>query len=532
MKLTFIGAAHEVTGSCHCLSVNGKTILVDYGMEQGANLYENAPLPVDEAAIDYVFITHAHIDHSGMLPKLYSKGFRGQIFATKATCDLCAIMLRDSAHIQLMEAEWKNRKAKRMGGQEVVPEYTLEDADNTIKLFVPCEYNSKVNVTEGVDIRFTDVGHLLGSSAIEVWLSENGVNKKIVFSGDVGNINQPILKDPITVDEADYVLIESTYGDRNHTEEKIDYIGELANIIQTTFDRGGNVVIPSFAVGRAQEILYFIRQIKEEELIEGHDNFKVFLDSPLAVEATGVFNKNIMDCFDEEAMDLVYRGINPINFKGLNLSISSEESKAINFDPEPKVIIAAAGMCDAGRIRHHLKHNLWREECTILFVGYQAIGTPGRNIIDGATEIKLFGETVEVNAEIRKLIGISGHADKDGLTRWMRGIKNNPDRVFVVHGDDMVTDAFAAYLKNEFGYETYAPYSGTVFDLATNSFVTEAEGIRITTKKKSKASAVFERLLAAGQRLLVVISHNEGGANKDLAKFADQINALCDKWDR
>lgn len=532
MKLTFIGADHEVTGSCHCLSVNGKTILVDYGMEQGVNIYENAPLPVEEAAIDYVFITHAHIDHSGMLPKLYAKGFRGQIFATNATCDLCSVMLRDSAHIQLMEAEWKNRKAKRMGAPEVVPEYTLEDADNTIKLFVPCDYNKTVKVTEGVEIRFTDVGHLLGSSAIEVWLSENGVNKKIVFSGDIGNTNQPIIKDPMGVEEADYVLIESTYGDREHEVSKTDYIGELADIIQTTFDRGGNVVIPSFAVGRAQEILYFIREIKEEGLVEGHGEFKVFLDSPLAVEATSIFNKNIFECFDEEAMDLVKRGINPITFKGLNLSISSEESKAINFDPNPKVIIAAAGMCDAGRIRHHLKHNLWREECTVLFAGYQAIGTPGRNILDGADEIKLFGETVEVRAEIRKLIGVSGHADKTGLTNWMRCFKNKPDRVFVVHGDDTVTDSFAAYLRDEFSLETYAPYSGTVFDLATNSFDTIKEGVRITNKKRAKVSAVFERLLAAGQRLLVVISHNEGGANKDLAKFADQINALCDKWDR
>ncbi|MDO4966168.1 MAG: MBL fold metallo-hydrolase [Lachnospiraceae bacterium] len=534
MKLTFIGAAHEVTGSCHYMHIAGKNVLVDCGMEQGVNLYENAQLPCEEAAIDYVFLTHAHIDHSGMLPKLYSKGFRGKIYSTEATSDLCSIMLRDSAHIQMAEAEWKNRKARRSSKyHEVVPEYTLEDADGTIKLFVPCKYGSEIEVCDGIKIRFTDVGHLLGSAAIEVWIKEREIEKKIVFSGDVGNINQPLIKDPSIVEDADYVLVESTYGDREHEMGRLDYVSELASIIQETFDKGGNVVIPSFAVGRAQEMLYFIRQIKASKLIKGHDGFKVYVDSPLAVDATGVFNKNIYECFDEEAMELVNKGINPITFPGLTLSITSEESKAINFNDDPKVIISASGMCDAGRVRHHLKHNLWREESTILFVGYQAIGTPGRNLVDGAEEIRLFGETVEVRASIKQLKGVSGHADKTGLTNWMLGFKNKPDRVFVVHGDDEVTDKFAEYLKTEHGFDTYAPFSGTVFDLATNSFEVETKGIRITaTKKTRQVSAVFERLLAAGQRLLLVIQHNEGGANKDLAKFADQINSLCDKWDR
>lgn len=534
MKLTFIGADHEVTGSCHCLSVCGKTILVDYGMEQGANLYENAPLPVAESAIDFVFITHAHIDHTGMLPKLYSNGFRGQIFATKGTADLCSIMLRDSAHIQMAEAEWRNRKSMRSSGKaEYEPAYTMEDAEATIKLFVPCTYGTMVEVADGVKIRFTDAGHLLGSSSIEVWVTEGDVTKKIVFSGDIGNKNQPLIKNPSTVDDADYVLIESTYGDRLHEKSRVDYVSELSQVIQETFDRGGNVVVPAFAVGRTQEILYFIRQIKEQGLVKGHDDFPVFVDSPLAVEATGVFNKNVMECFDEEAIALVSKNINPINFRGLNLSITSDESKAINFDQEPKVIISAAGMCDAGRIRHHLKHNLWREECTILFVGYQAIGTPGRALIEGAEEIKLFGEKVQVNATIKSLKGVSGHADKDGLIEWMKGFKNRPTRVFVVHGDDDVTDKFAEEIAEQFGLDTYAPYSGTVFDLATNSFDREMAGVRISKSEKRKTvSAVFERLLAAGQRLLTVISHNEGGTNKDLAKFADQINALCDKWDR
>lgn len=534
MKLVFIGAAHEVTGSCHYLNVGDKHIIVDYGMEQGANLYENMPLPVPESAIDYVLLTHAHIDHSGMLPKLYAKGFRGQIFATKGTADLCSIMLRDSAHIQMAEAEWRNRKSQRSSGKnDYEPAYTMEDAEGVIKLLVPCSYGTSVELCDGATIRFTDAGHLLGSSSIEVWATEGNVTKKIVFSGDIGNINQPLIKDPITVDEADYVLVESTYGDRSHERSRLDYVAELAQIIQETFDKGGNVVVPAFAVGRTQEILYFIRQIKSHGLVKGHDDFPVYVDSPLAVEATGVFNKNVMECFDEEALELVNKGINPINFRGLNLSITSDESKAINFNDEPKVIISAAGMCDAGRIRHHLKHNLWREECTILFVGYQAIGTPGRALIEGAEEIKLFGESIQVNATIKSLKGVSGHADKEGLLNWMKGFKNRPDRVFVVHGDDDVTEKFADTISEEFGLDAYAPFSGTEFDLLKNEFILETEGIRIAkVEKRRKVSAVFERLLAAGQRLLLVIQHNEGGANKDLAKFADQINSLCDKWDR
>ena len=535
MKITFVGAAHEVTGSCHYLEVGDRHILVDYGMEQGINLYENVPLPVDAAMIDDVLLTHAHIDHSGLLPLLYAKGFRGHIYATDATVDLCSIMLRDSAHIQMQEAEWRNRKAKRSSEiDEYVPLYNMEDADGAIRCLVPIKYGKKVKICDEVEVRFTDVGHLLGSAAIEVWLTEDGVTKKIVFSGDIGNDNLPLIRDFQTIDEADYVLCESTYGDRLHAKGDIDYAAELAGIIRDTFAKGGNVVIPSFAVGRTQEMLYFIRQIKERHLLDDLGDFPVYVDSPLAVEATGVFNKNISDCFAEDALELVRRGINPLVFTGLNLSITSDESKAINFDNEPKVILSASGMCEAGRIRHHLKHNLWREECTILFVGYQAVGTLGRSIVEGAKEVHLFGEKIEIRAKIMKLEGVSGHADKAGLTRWMRGFKNEPQMVFIVHGDDTVTDDFAQSLNEEYGFNTYAPFSGTSYDLIADEFIEETVGIRIEgAKKKARtASTVFERLLAAGQRLLAVINHNEGGANKDLAKFADQINSLCDKWDR
>lgn len=531
MKLEFIGADHEVTGSCHYLEAGQKHMLVDYGMEQGVNTFENAPLPVSAAMIDYVFLTHAHVDHSGLLPLLYAGGFRGRVFATNATADLCSIMLRDCAHIQLMEAEWKNRKGKRgVHVEEVEPLYRMEDAEGIINRITPCNYNEIIEICQGIRIRFTDIGHLLGSASIEVWLSENGVEKKLVFSGDIGNKNQPLLRDPAFTEEADYVIMESTYGDRLHGAVRPDYVGELSRIITDTFKRGGNLVIPSFAVGRTQEILYFIRQIKVEHLVPEFPDFPVYVDSPMAVEATSVFLDNKEECYDEEALALVSQGINPLTFKGLHLSITSDESKAINFDETPKVIISASGMCDAGRIRHHLKHNLWREDSTVLFVGYQSVGTLGRAIVEGAKEVKLFGETIGVRARIATLQGLSGHADKNGLIQWLEGFKRKPDKVFVVHGEDSVTVDFTECLKIEHGQRAYAPYSGTVFDLASGEFEYEAAPVPVE-KKTKPASGVYARLLAAAQRLLSIVKKSDGLANKDMAKFADQILSVCDKWD-
>ena len=532
MKLTFIGANHEVTGSCHCLEACGKKILVDYGMEQGGNVYENAELPFAIPDVDYILITHAHIDHTGLLPLLYAEGFRGQIFATQATCDLCNIMLKDSAHIQEMEAEWKNRKARRAGKQEVEPLYTINDAQGVLTHFVPCHYKDVLTLTDGLRIRFTDVGHLLGSASIEVWMEEEGVEKKIVFSGDIGNKNKPLIKNPSYIDEADYVVMECTYGDRTH-DRTHEHIEELAQILQETLDRGGNLVIPAFAVGRTQEILYFMRKIKEEKLIKGHDDFEVYVDSPLAVEATQVFTKNIMECYDEEAMDLVNRGINPIGFPGLKLSITSEDSKNINFDMTPKVIISAAGMCDAGRIRHHLKHNLWRPECTILFAGYQAVGTLGRSLLEGAQVVKLFGETIDVEAHIEKLDGISGHADMNGLITWVSAFKEKPSQVFLVHGDDDVCTSCAGLLHTDYGFETAAPFSGSVYDLAAGAWLKQTVGVplRRETERQKENRTIFELLVAAGERLMRVIRKNRECANKDIKKFTADVNALCDKWD-
>ena len=531
MKLTFIGADHEVTGSCHVVQACGKNMLVDCGMEQGVDDFENAELPMNVSDIDYVFLTHAHIDHSGKLPLLYAMGFRGQIFATKATVDLCEIMLRDSAHIQMTEAEWRNRKGQRAGKAPVEPLYDMNDAEGAIEHFVPCDYDSQINISDGIVVRFSDAGHLLGSASIELWLTEDGVSKKIVFSGDIGNLDRPIIKNPSYIKEADYVVMESTYGDRLHGVEE-DYVRELAEICRRTFERGGNVVIPSFAVGRTQEMLYYFRKIKTEKMLEGI-NFQVYVDSPLAVEATQIFNRNKECCFDEEAMELVEQGINPLQFPGLMLSVTSNDSKAINMDNKPKVIISASGMCEAGRIRHHLKHNLWRKESTIVFVGYQAVGTLGRMILEGATEVKLFGELIDVKAEIIKLDGVSGHADKDGLLKWINAYERKPDHVFVVHGEDNVADAFTKCLIEEYGHNASAPYTGASYDLIAGRYIKAGNDVKVEHKAKvKKASDVFERLIAAGRRLLTVIKHNEGGANKDLAKFADQINSLCDKWDR
>jgi len=363
--------------------------------------------------------------------------------------------------------------------------------------------------------------------------TEGRTEKKIVFSGDIGNKDQPLIRDPQKTDAADYVVMESTYGGRLHTTDRPDYIKALTEILERTFSRGGNVVIPSFAVGRTQEMLYFIRKIKKEGLVKSNPNFQVFVDSPLAVEATEIFNDNQMECYDEEAMELVKKRINPITFPGLNLAITTEESRAINEDPEPKVIISASGMCEAGRIRHHLKHNLWRPECTILFVGYQSIGTTGRAIVDGAEQVKLFGETIDVKADICKLEGLSGHADKNGLIEWINGFTvQRPKKVFVVHGEDSVCSSFAECLRSEYGFDAMAPYSGTEVDLISGVVLKEGLPIPVKRKESTLVSDVYARLKAAGARLMGIIAKSEGISNKDKAKFADQINSLCDKWSK
>ena len=532
MKITFIGAAHEVTGSCTLLEVGDKKGLVDCGMEQGKDLYENVPLPVSPEKLDFVLLTHAHIDHAGHLPLLYKQGFRGEVFATEATCSLCDIMLRDCANIQMSEAEWQSRKAERAGETPVEPLYDLDDVAGLLSLLRPCGYATPIQVNDCVTIRMTDVGHLLGSAAIEVWLRERDETRKITFSGDVGNRDQPILTDPKSVEDTDYLVIESTYGDRLHATERVDYVAELATRIQSTLDAGGNLIIPSFAVGRTQEVLYFIREIKERGLVQGHGNFPVYVDSPLAIEATSVFLQCDPSYLDGETRRLIRSGVNPLVFPGLELTVSQEESKRINEDPTPKVILSASGMCDAGRVRHHLKHNLWRKESRVLFVGYQSAGALGRLLVDGVKKVKLFNEEIQVCCAIDTLPGVSGHADRDGLLAWLEGFGQRPGTIFVNHGDPESADAFTQTLR-ERGYTAFAPYSGASYDLLRGEFLRVTEGVPIAKKSKGRTvSPAFTKLIAAAERLLSAARACEGRANKELAKYADQITALSEKMEK
>ena len=443
-------------------------------------------------------------------------------------------MLRDCANIQMSEAEYQNRKGQRSGAAPVEPLYDLDDALGAVSCLRPCDYGQVIQVNEGVSIRMTDVGHLLGSAAIETWLTEGGETRKITFSGDVGNLDQPILRDPQFVEDTEYLMIESTYGDRLHTEERVDYVAELARRIQDTLDRGGNMIIPSFAVGRTQEMLYFIREIKERGLVKGHGDFPVYVDSPLAIEATSVFLQCDTQFLDEDMQQLIRSGVNPLVFPGLELTVSDLESKAINNDKTPKVILSASGMCDAGRVRHHLKHNLWRPECTLLFVGYQAVGTLGRILVDGAKSVKLFGEEVQVRAQIDTLPGVSGHADKAGLIRWLGGFREKPKLIFVNHGDPESADAFTKCLNEELGCKAFAPYSGTSFDLLSGRFLRITEGVPVEKKGASgrKVSPAFTRLIAAAERLLAACRKLEGHANKELAGHADRIEKLAARVER
>ena len=367
MKLSFYGADQCVTGSCHCLEVNGKKILVDCGLQQGRDEVDNASLPFHPGAIDCVLVTHAHIDHSGRLPLLIKNGFEGKIITTRLTAQLLSIMLQDSAHIQESDAEYQNRKNLRAGRPTVQPLYTVEDAERVKEFVQTCEYGETVQLCEGITAEFIDAGHLLGSASIRVTAHEGGETRVIVFSGDIGNVDQPIIRDPQFFDSADYVLMESTYGNRNHTEVW-SYTEDLAQIIDETLGRGGNVVIPSFAVGRTQELLYFIREIKDKNMVKSVKDFPVYVDSPLAKSATSIFCGDLHGYLDEAAIELVKDGTHMFSFPGLHLTETTDESKQLNLDGTPKVIISASGMCDAGRIRHHLKHNLWRPESSVVFL--------------------------------------------------------------------------------------------------------------------------------------------------------------------
>ena len=529
MKLSFYGADQCVTGSCHCLEVNGKKILVDCGLQQGRDEIDNAALPFHPGSIDVVLVTHAHIDHSGRIPMLIKNGFQGRIITTRLTADLLDIMLQDSAHIQEQDAEYQNRKNKRAGRPEVQPIYTVADAMQVREYIQPCEYGQKVQVTDDVTAEFIDAGHLLGSASIKLTCHEGGETRTVVFSGDIGNVDQPIIRDPQFYADADYVLMESTYGDRNHTEVW-SYTDELAEIIDETLGKGGNVVIPSFAVGRTQELLYFIREIKDQGLVKSVPDFPVYIDSPLAKAATTVFCGDLHGYLDEAALELVKDGTHMFSFPNLHLVETTEESRMLNLDKTPKIIISASGMCDAGRIRHHLKHNLWRANSAVVFVGFQSPGTLGRKLLDGAESVKLFGEEIAVRAKVVNFQGLSSHADHDHLIEWIKAFDPKPAHVFVVHGDADVAPVFADELCS-LGFSAHAAKFTESYDLAAGVMLSEGYiSERKRTMQSSRADNLYGKLLAAGEALLELIRRFKGRSNKEITAFTGQITALIDRF--
>lgn len=462
MKLTFIGGAQCVTGSCILLEHEGLRILVDCGMAQGQDVKKGRQgLPLDPASINYVLLTHAHMDHCGRLPLLVAKGslsqFKGKVICTKATADLCEIMLMDSARIQESDAQWRNKHEIRSGKPLTKPLYTTEDANKVLKCFEPVSYAKDVELGKGITARFTDAGHMLGSSSILITYRDPDCRTKtIVFSGDIGNLNQPIIKDPTYMDKADYVVMESTYGMKVHTQapkSTEELTDTLQKIIESTFAKGGKVIIPAFSVGRSQEILYLLRAISDRT----GKPIPTYLDSPLSIRATAIFLRDAKDYYDEEALEILEKGKSPILFPGFEAITTSEESKALNTADESCVIIASSGMCEAGRIQHHLKHNLYKRESTIVFTGYQAQGTLGSKILGGAKSLMVLGERIAVKATITKLDGISGHADQNGLLKWIESYDPKLKKVFVVHGDESSSIGFSKLLRDNKGIDAVAP---------------------------------------------------------------------------
>ena len=474
MKITFLGAAKTVTGSNFLVEAAGKKFLVDCGMYQGKasqELENSDPFLYNVDEIDFVLLTHAHIDHSGRIPKLYNEGYRKPIYATKATCDFFSIMLLDIGHIQKTKIEWKNRKRKREGKPDLPPLYTAEDAYKCLELFEPVDYDDIVDITDEISIRFNDAGHMLGSAIIEIWATENGKTTKAVFTGDLGNNDLPLLDAPTMISNADYLIMESTYGNRLHIRND-DKAEMFLNIVSETLDNGGTVVIPSFAVGRTQEILYEIDRLKQEK---GQDpefakkyktimNVPVYVDSPLAISATEIFKKNT-NLFEDEIQEKIKSGDNPLEFPGLQFTRTAEESKALNESTEPCIIISASGMCDVGRIKHHLKHNLWNPKSTILFVGYQAPGTLGRTIVEGAKKVKIFGEEIAVNARVEYIEGYSGHADQEWLLNFVYSFTNQPKHIFLVHGEPEGQEVLKQKIEENPGTKVTIPEFGQSFEL-------------------------------------------------------------------
>lgn len=474
MRIQFCGATSGVTGSCHLITTENHKILLDCGQFQGGKAQEALnyePFPFDPAEVDYLILSHAHIDHCGRIPLLVKRGFKGEIYCTDATADLLEVMLKDSGYIHEKEAQWKNKKNERAGRPLIEPLYTVNDAVDALKFVRPVLYDQLIELNDEMKIVFNDAGHILGSAITEMWITENGSASKIVFSGDLGVMERPILRNPTIIKKADYVIMETTYGNRLHPANSLD-VKKLMDIIRETAARGGTTVIPAFAVGRTQELIYELNRVYEtdNQYRRDFENIMIYVDSPMATTATEVFKKNAQ-VFDEETKEYIIKGDNPLDFKNLKFTRTSQESMWLNSDTEPKVIISASGMCDAGRIKHHLKHNLWNKKSSIVFVGYQAEGTLGKLIVDGAKEVTIFGEKVQVNAQIHNLEGFSGHADRDGLLSWIKGFQKEPKQIFLVHGEPQAKEDFADTVKNTLGYEPIVVKGNSEFVLEHDEIV-------------------------------------------------------------
>ena len=536
MKIRFCGAARGVTGSCHMVSANGKIILLDCGMRQGSD--KKTPLgegefPFDPAGIDAVLLTHAHIDHSGLIPLLTKRGFKGKIITTEATRELSGIMLPDSGHIQEQDAEYETRKNLRAGKPPVEPLYTVKDAEAALKQFVPVSYGEMVEVAPGIQARFNDIGHLLGSAAIELWAQEDGKTTKLVFSGDIGRDERPIICDPQQVEGADYLIIEGTYGDRNHQESTAAAKeAHLASVLKMGIARGGNIVIPSFAVGRTQELLYYIKRFIVNNTVPGLEKVPVYIDSPLGINATKVYETCAAGYYDEEAQAMAKLG-SPFDFPNLRVAQTADESKLINGQKGCNIIISSSGMCDAGRIRHHLKHNLYRADSTIVFAGYQADGTLGRLLLNGAKKVRMFGEEIQVNATIEQIEGFSGHAGRDELVEWIEGIGNKPICTFFVHGEGDVLDRFAADVHS-LGYNVEVPDLLDEFTLLPGNAQKAPEGARKPTPQQLAASRK-EALQTQAERLRALLEGVDWEADPAALKaeiMEADIRTFVEKWER
>lgn len=498
MKIKFCGASTGVTGSCHLLTSGEHKILLDCGQFQGGKAqdalnYEKFPFEPSE--IECVVLSHAHIDHCGRLPLLTKRGFEGKIYCTDATADLLSVMLKDSAYIHEKETEWKNRKAERAGREQVEPLYTIEDAEKTLSLVSPILYDQQIEINPDMKIVFNDAGHILGSAITELWVTENDKESKIVFSGDLGMEGRPILRDPTYIKKADYVIMETTYGNRIH-KELGSGVEKLIEIILNTTRRGGNVVIPSFAVGRTQELIYELNRFYDSnnEYRKELDKIFVYVDSPMATTATEIFRRNAQ-VFDEETREYILKGDNPLEFKNLKFTRSSKESQDLNFNKEPKIIISASGMCEAGRIRHHLKHNLWNPKNSIVFVGYQGQGTLGRSLVEGVKMVTLFGEEIQVNAEIHNLEGFSGHADQNGLFAWLAHFEQRPKQIFLVHGEEDSKKDFAKLVNEKLSYEPIVVMGNSEFELdMNNSEIVNMDSAREQAAEADKIQKVRDKL--------------------------------------